>query len=159
VKLPAADYHRRMQMLSLRKKRNRDAQEGFTLIEVIVAIAIGAIFLGVVAPNVMKWWRSAKVSGAKSQLRAFESSIAAYNLDTNTSPETLRDLVQPPADELLRSKWQGPYLKKKEIPLDPWGAKYQYKPTPNAEHDYELYSYGPKGRSAPKAEWISVHKI
>ena len=48
---------------------------------------------------------------------------------------------------------------KKQMPKDPWSHPYQYKLTPDGEQPYDLYSWGPDGRKAPKGEWINVHTL
>lgn len=82
-----------------------------------------------------------------------------FNAHTGQYPARLNDLLKKPADEKIARKWEGPYLKAKEVPEDAWGSKYVYKLTPQAEHKYDLYSYGPNGKGSPKEEWISVWNL
>jgi general secretion pathway protein G len=139
--------------------KRKIAQDGFTLIELMIAVAIIGILAAVVVPNFMGYLRRAKVSAAKTELKVLADSILNFNLDTGRYPARLNDLVKRPTEEDVASKWQGPYLKKKELPKDPWTNRYVYKLTPGQENPYELYSYGPNGRRAPKAEWIRASKI
>ena len=140
-------------MVSLSAKRS-----GFTLIEIVVAMAIIAILALVATAPIMNYVKNARVSSAKSTLRVLEGAITIYESHTAQLPSRLNDLVKKPADERAAKRWQqGSYLKGKEVPLDPWGNKYQYKLTPqNPDHKYELYSYGPNGKGGPKEEIISV---
>lgn len=131
-------------------------RKGFTLMEVMIAIAIVAIIAAVVGPGLFRYLETAKKSNAKSTLRVLEGAITLYQAQVGQIPTNLRDLVKAPREEQLRKKWEGPYLKQKEIPVDPWGNKYQYRITPQGENPYELYSYGAKGKGAPKNEWLSV---
>lgn len=134
----------------------RSAKDGFTLIEIMVAIAIVAI-LTVAVPNFMGYLQTAKKSKATTTLRTFDQAITLFNVQTGQYPQSLRDLIRRPSDEKIARKWQdGGYLKGKEVPEDPWGNSYRYRLTPGQEHPYELYSYGPKGKDAPKAEWFNV---
>ena len=138
----------------------RHARTGFTLIEIMIAIAIVAIISIVVVPNTLKYLEDAKLSRAKSDLLVFKSAITQYNLSIGKFPSRLKDLVQPPADEKDKAKWTGSFFEKKELPEDPWNNNYQYKVNPaGAEYPYELYSYGKAGKGAPQGEWISVWKI
>jgi len=137
---------------------NERVQKGFTLIELMIAIAIlGLIVAGaaLVIPGVME---RARKSNAESTLRALKQSIQLYNLDTGSYPSRLKDLVKRPAEERIARKWQkGGYFDRKEIPLDPWNNKYKYQVTPDQERPYQLYSYGSsKGKATPKVERMSV---
>ena len=135
----------------------RSARSGFSLIEIMVAIAIIALMAAVVAPAVMRYFQGAKRSAALGSLRGFKQAISVYELQTGQLPETLKDLVRRPSNETVAANWQdGGYLTTKDIPKDPWTNNYQYRPTPEGEHPYDLYSYGPKGKGAPRAEWINV---
>ena len=130
--------------------------KGFTLIEIMIAIAIIAIMAAVIGPGIFQYLETAKKSNAKSTIRVLEGAITLYQAQVGQLPANLRDLVKAPRDEKLRKKWEGPYLKQKEVPTDPWGNKYQYRVTPQGENPYELHSYGPKGKGTPKSEWLSV---
>lgn len=132
------------------------AKEGFSLLELMIAIAIMGILAAVIGPNLMSYLGKAKIKTAQSDLRTFEQAITMYQLDNNQYPTTLKDLVKRPAN---MPNWQdGGYLKKKDIPNDPWSQKYQYKLTPGAEHPYELFSYGPKGKGSKESK-IDVWKL
>lgn len=134
------------------------ARSGFSLLEIMVAIAIIGIMMAIIIPNFMSYRKNANKSAATSNLQMFDNAILMYNMHTGQLPSRLQDLIKKPSDAKIANKWEGPYLGKiKEIPEDPWGNKYQYKLTPQGEqHKYELYSYGPDGKGAPKEEWISV---
>jgi|SRR5271156_533693 len=133
------------------------AREGFTLIEIMIAIAIVAILAVVVAPNLFKFLTTARKSTAQSTVQSMKNAITFYNAHTGQWPTRLKDLVVKPTDEKIRKKWQGPYLEVEEIPDDPWGNSYQYKINPaGSTHPYELFSYGPDGKDTPKEDWISA---
>ena len=132
-------------------------KKGFTLIELMIAIAVFAIISLVVIPNVLKYMKDAKISSAKANLQVLKGAITQYQLSINQLPTRLTDLVKSPADEKAKKKWTGSFLEKTEVPEDPWGEKYQYKVNAaGASHPYELYSFGENGKGAPKAEWIDV---
>ena len=71
--------------------------------------------------------------------------------------QLLRDLGKKPSDEKTDAL-ERPYIESKEEPKDGFGNKFHYAVTPGAENPYELYSYGPKGKGAPKKEWIDAWK-
>lgn len=141
---------------TLHKTHARHLKSGMTFIEIVIVLAIIAIMATVVVPNLMSYVNSSKKTTAKSTLQAFQGAINMINVHTGRYPASLNELVKKPTDERVAKKWEGPYIKQKEIPLDPWGERYVYKLTPQTEHPYDLYSYGPDGRGAPKAEWINV---
>ena len=133
----------------------RHAQKGFTLIELMIAIAVLAVLSVIVIPGVMSYLNSARMSSAKSNLRAIDNAITNYQLTVGQLPSRLKDLVKAPSDEKAKKKWPGSFFKKAEIPEDPWGNAFQYKISPpGAKEPYELYSYGPNGKGAPSSEWI-----
>ncbi len=137
------------------QKYNRD---GFTLIEILIAIAIVGIMAGISIPAYQTYMKNARKTSANSTLKILQLSINQFNMITGQYPRALKDLVRKPTyDERVAKKWPGPLLKQKKVPDDPWGNRYQYKLTPGQKHPYELYSYGSDaGRSTPKDEWISA---
>jgi general secretion pathway protein G len=134
----------------------RYAQEGFSLIEIMIAIAIIAIIAVTVGPLALNQYRKAQIKGAESDLRGIQQGIDLYYADIGQYPTSLRDLVKRPEDEAIARKWHEGYLKGKDTPKDRWGNKYEYELTPGKEHPYELYSYGPKSKGAPKNEQINA---
>ncbi len=137
------------------QKHNRD---GFTLIEILIAMAIIAILTAIVAPNLMRFVRKGGKTAATATLKTFKMSIREFKSDTGQYPRSLKDLIKRPTyDEAITKKWDGPYIEQTSIQNDPWKNRYQYKVTPGQKHPYELYSYGSDdGRSTPKDQWISA---
>ena len=135
----------------------RENREGFTLIEIMIGITILGILGGLVATNVMGYLKKAKVKATHFNMIAIKKAIQDYNMETNQYPEKLRDLIKKPSTEI--KGWDGPYLTPAEIPNDGFGEPFKYSRTPSGKNPYELTSYGPKGRGAPKEEWISVWNL
>jgi general secretion pathway protein G len=114
---------------------------GFTLIELLVVLAILGMIVGLVGPRVMKHLGSAKSDTAKLQIEDLGVALDLFYLENGRYPNTgegLSALVQKPAG---LNNWNGPYLKKKKIPQDPWQREYLYQ-SPGQNGDYDLYSYG-----------------
>lgn len=116
---------------------------GFTLLELLVVVAIIGLLVGFVAPRYFGQIGKSEVNTARAQIDALEKALDQYRLDTGRYPSNemgLNALVQRPQNE---PKWSGPYLRK-EVPLDPWGKPYAYR-TPAEKGDFELISYGKDG--------------
>lgn len=132
------------------------AREGFTLIEILIAVTIVIIMGVVVAPNFRKWLGFSADAATKANLRTLSTTIDQFYIDMGDYPDKLRDLVKKPANEKFAKKWTESYLKQKDVPMDGWKHSFQYKKPGEQGHPYELYSYGKNGKGAPKSEWISV---
>jgi len=116
-------------------------QRGFTLIELLVVLVILGLLAGLVGPQVLRYTGSAKSDTAKLQIEELGAGLDLYHLEVGRYPTTdegLKALVERPTG---LNKWNGPYLKKKNIPTDPWGNDYHYK-YPGEQGLYDLYSLG-----------------
>ena len=124
-------------------KRGRSPVFGFTLIEVLVVVAILAILAAIVVPSVMNRPDEAKQVAAKADIRAIVQSLKLYRLDNGFYPSTdqgLAALVQRPATQPVPPNWkQGGYLER--LPRDPWGGDYQYL-NPGVHGEIDVFSLG-----------------
>ena len=125
----------------------RLAQSGFTLLELLVVLAILGLLIGLVAPAVLRQLGSAKEKIAYQSIERLGSILDMYKLDVGTYPTTeqgLQSLITRPPGI---TRWRGPYLKGDNAPEDPWGRPYLYSnPSQRPGRDYDLYSLGPTGR-------------
>lgn len=125
-------------------------QRGFTLIEIMVVVVIIGILIGLVAPNVLGRVDKARITAAKTDIATLEQSLEMYRLDNHAYPSTdqgLEALITKPSGEPDAKNWnlEG-YLKKKQLPKDPWGNAYQYVNPGQEGRAYDLYSFGADGR-------------
>jgi general secretion pathway protein G len=133
-------------------------RRAFTLLEMLVVIAVIATLASVVAPMVFRNVSDAKVSAAKSQLDIFALALEQYRMDTNSYPSTTEGLTALRVAPNVRSRalgsptWRGPYLRK-AVPLDPWGRAYQYvSPGKANPESYDLSSLGRDGALGGEGE-------
>jgi len=121
-------------------------ERGFTLMELLVVLAILALLVGLVTPQVLKYLARAKVDTARIEVQNLGAALDLYKLDVQRYPtqqEGLQALVEAPAGA---SGWNGPYIQKKQAPVDPWGHPYVYR-IPGTHGEYDLYSLGPDGNA------------
>ena len=125
----------------LKRRKRASGEGGFTLIEILVVIAIIALIMSLVGPRVLNYLGESKVKAAKIQIQSFGSALDLFNLDTGRYPSTtegLTALVQSPG---TIPSWNGPYLKGGVLPNDPWGKSYVYR-SPGEHGPYDIVSYG-----------------
>jgi general secretion pathway protein G len=120
-------------------------ERGFTLLEILVVIAILGLLIGLVAPAALRQLGGARVSVAKQSIERIGAILDMYKLDVGsypTSDQGLRALVEQPTGV---TAWSGPYVKN-NVPVDPWNRPYTYTdPSSRAGHDYDLCSLGASG--------------
>jgi general secretion pathway protein G len=114
---------------------------GFTLIELLVVLMILGLLAGLVGPRIMKYLGGAKSDTAQLQIEEFGASLDLFHLEVGRYPTTEEGLVALAARPAGINNWHGPYVKKKDIPTDPWGNNYAYR-SPGENSDYDLYSLG-----------------
>lgn len=123
------------------KLRNCRDSQGFTLIELLVVLAILGLLAGLVGPQLIKHLGESKSKTAKLQIEEFSSSLDMYRLDVGKYPATdegLNALVEAPGTAKV---WNGPYMKKKKIPMDPWNNPYHYA-SPGQHGKFDVFSLG-----------------
>jgi general secretion pathway protein G len=132
---------------------------GFTLLELMVVLLILALIASIAAPQVTKHLRKAKVETARIQVEALGAAVDSFNIDTGrfpTTEESLKALVEKPSG---LETWDGPYIKKKESLIDPWGKPYKYRhPGTGAGHEYDIYSLGSDGKEGGEGDAGDIGK-
>jgi len=128
------------------------ARAGFTLLEILIVLALIAVISTFVIGNVMGGFGTGQARAAKAQLSTVSTAIDRFYLDTGSFPERLEDLVTKPGSV---ANWSGPYLKLAQI-KDPWQEPLQYK-LPGDNGDYDLWSQGRDKRPGGESENADIN--
>lgn len=124
--------------------------KGFTLLELLVVLAILGLLAAFVAPRYFDQLDRSNAKIAQTQLRALSEALDHYRLDVGRYPSTEQGLAALTAAPPGETRWNGPYLKR-AAPLDPWGRPFVYKlAAEQAEPD--LLSLGRDGRPGGSGE-------
>ncbi len=145
----------------MKGRTNRRARRaGFTLTEMLIVLAILVMLVALVVPRFLGAQKRADRQTAQAQIGLLRGALERYAMDTKDFPTTeqgLQALVSAPSDTASgdaaaggttsgsASSWDGPYISKDEIPMDPWGNAYQYVyPPERGSGDLpDIWSYGP----------------
>ena len=130
--------------------------EGFTFVETLAVLAIGAVLTAGTCISVMKFIDVAKRTSAESSIRAYVSALNAYYIDCGTYPteqQGLEALWKKPELYPVPKKWNGPYIEQ-SVKLDPWNNSYVYMRKTNSGFpaglpdnlSFVIMSYGEDGR-------------
>jgi general secretion pathway protein G len=119
-------------------------QAGFTLIELLVVLVILGLLAAFAAPQVLNYLGRAKTDAAKAQVQNIASILDLYRLEVGSYPsqqDGLNALLEEPADA---PRWNGPYVKRRDALVDPWGRMYEYR-FPGDHGAYDLFTLGADG--------------
>lgn len=113
--------------MKIRRQANRRA---FSLLEILIVLAILVVLIGLVAPRLLRSQEKASLDATKLQLASVEGALKTFKVDFQRYPTTeegLKILIEKPSDEDLADKWYGPYFEDKKIPKDAWGKPFTYE--------------------------------
>lgn len=136
-------------------RRNSGRRPGFTLIEMMVVIAVIGTLAMLVGPSVLRHVGDANTTAAMSQIEILTVALESYRLDTGVYPATddgLAGLRIRPTGGDAPVGWRGPYLRK-PVPEDPWKRAYRYQsPGTHNPQSYDLYTMGRDGERGGEGE-------
>lgn len=131
---------------------------GFTLLELLVVVAIIGLLAAYVGPRYFSQIGRSEQAVAKSQIEGFGRALNTYRIDMGSFPaaeDGLGALVSRPADATRAIHWRGPYLEK-AVPKDPWGNAYVYRTMPGETEDFEVLSHGKDGRAGGEGDAADI---
>ncbi len=127
--------------------RPSPARRAFTLMEVLLAIALISMLAFLVVGNLGKFMTDSQTNVAKSMVSdAFAVPMMSFKLSVGRYPTTEEGIkALETAPDSLGERWKGPYVR--NLPLDPWGNPFQYRfPAQKSKDGYDLWSNGPDGQ-------------
>lgn len=123
-------------------EKRKSKQAGFTLVEVLVTLAIIGVLVVAVVINVAPAQDKGNLTRAQVDINSLSQAIEMYRLDANVYPESLELLVDPSAGGQTGIRTEGYILK---LMNDPWKRPYNYV-YPGENGPYDLWSWGADGQ-------------
>lgn len=148
---PCCELERMSRHRRSRAIKRRAREDGYTLLELLVVLGILALVATIAAPQVLRYMGNARTETARAQISAIATALELYALDSGRFPSQqmgLRVLVAAPQNA---PAWKGPYLKKAEGLIDPWGRPYQYR-FPGRGGQPDVFTLGRDNASGGAAE-------
>ena len=128
-----------------KRRRRLMAQRGYSLLELLIALAILSLIIAIAAPRMIGYFEASKAKTAKIQIANISTALDLYYLANGSYPteqQGLKALVEKPEGV---ASWDGPYLNRADGIVDPWGRPYVYK-VPGAHGKVDISSLGADGK-------------
>jgi len=142
---------------SARTARRR-AKAGYSLLEILIVLAIIALIVALVGPRLFAQLDHAKVTTARVQVKSLETALSTMEIDIGRYPtqgEGLGLLIDAP-DRKAVPGWNGPYLSS-SVPNDPWGHAYVYDPPTDRAHPPRVHSLGADGKPGGEGDAADIY--
>ena len=116
----------------------------------MVLVILGLI-AGLAAPQVMNLLGGAKTKTAALNIEKLSATLDIYRLDNGSYPPTLPGLTALVERPNGANTWNGPYLRKADQLLDPWGRVFRYR-LPGKHGAFDLFSLGSDDKEGGSGE-------
>ena len=113
-------------------------QAAFTLMEIMVVIAIIGLIATFVAPNILNRMTEAEIEGTRVKMANLKGVISDYRRHHGRIPDSLEDLLEPSEKNLGEA-----YIEKEDQITDAWGQFFEYNKIDSRK--FEILSFGPDG--------------
>lgn len=143
---------------TVERNRRASSKAGYSLIEMLVALAILALIAGIAGPRAISFLSRSKTKTAELQVQELGTALELYYLDLGRYPseaDGLSALVSAPSSE---SGWNGPYLENDASLIDPWDRPYLYR-FPGLKTEFDIYSLGRDGAKGGSGEDRDIEKL
>lgn len=117
-------------------ERRSGGRGGFTLVEVLLVVAILGILATIVVVNVAGRGDDARIKATRASIEGIKSALNIYEMDTGRYPSSLDSLINNDG----APNWKGPYLQSRTVPADQWGTPFGFTVQ---EKGFEIRSAGP----------------
>jgi general secretion pathway protein G len=135
------------------RKARRAAERGFTLVELLVVLAILGLLIALVAPALIRQLGSAKHKIAQQSVERLSGILDLYRLDVGVYPTSSQGLAALSENAGNVSGWNGPYIKDAAGAIDPWGRPFEYRsPSDRPGHSFDIISLGADGKTGGDGE-------
>ena len=135
----------------LRKATARAGERGYSLLELLVVLAILGLIIAIAAPRVIGYFDASKAKTAQIQISNIAAALDLYYLANGAYPseqQGLKALVERPE---AAQNWDGPYLNRADGIVDPWDRPYLYK-QPGTHGKFDVSTLGADGKEGGEAE-------
>ncbi len=140
-----------------KKHKFSTSRDGYTLTELLVVLVILGLLIGLIAPRFLGQIGKAKTKTARVQITNLSTALEYFQLDTGRYPTASTGLsallTSPPNME----NWDGPYLKTRRVPVDPWGNPYLYQPGANGS--FIISTLGADNREGGDGENTDISSV
>ncbi|MCM2371639.1 type II secretion system protein GspG [Aporhodopirellula aestuarii] len=116
-------------------------RSGFTLLELLLVLAILVVIGGIVGTNILGAKSDADINATQAQLNSLKSNVVYYKLKTNSLPEALEQLRDGPSDAAKKAQWVDSIIE--SVPVDAWGNEFDFSTKGN---QFEIRSAGLDGQ-------------
>ncbi|WP_083217753.1 type II secretion system major pseudopilin GspG [Kangiella sediminilitoris] len=146
-------------MKGINKSKMNKRAKGFTLTEILIALAIVAIMGTVVTLSLIGNVNKANLEKLKGDINTLKTALTSYKVDNGTYPTTeqgLEALIRRPTSEPVPQNYPSSgYLGSSAVPKDPWKRDYIYI-YPGRHGDFDLYTLGNDGREGGEGENMDI---